>query len=311
MRRVKKVRGSQGSGKTLQWCGVIVLVLAVALGLWVGVDLKKAEPGQQAQISTKAEGKVPKNGERQGLEKVGKGSKGIGETKNSGSHRQPLQYRAKMVEPEAVLAVLASGAQKTNERVQQLQGMRGILLSEKERERALAFLAGKEVPEGISKGSMHWLADELLTVLRMQQPPWNDLGAELAKVAFQAETDPVVRDYMMQHLGHLWEQHGSSKAIDSALWRAVASTDETTAGTALIALSRGYERDQKDKSMAEVRKQALKLAQDSNTGLAVRVSALSIAGDGGGEEVRELAAGLAKSSDTPVILKKVAEQIGR
>jgi hypothetical protein len=28
-------------------------------------------------------------------------------------------------------------------------------------------------------------------------------------VAFQPATDPVVRDYLMQHLGHLWEQYGA------------------------------------------------------------------------------------------------------
>jgi hypothetical protein len=87
---------------------------------------------------------------------------------------------------------------------------------------------------------MHWLADELLTVMRLQEPPSDDLAGELAKVAFQSGTDPVVRDYIMQHLGHLWEQDGSRKEIDDVLWRAVGTSDETTPGIALIALSRGY-----------------------------------------------------------------------
>ena len=52
------------------------------------------------------------------------------------------------------------------------------------------------------------------------------------------------------------------------------------------------------------------LAADPNTTLAVRVTALSIAGDGGGKEVKDLAANLAKAPDTPVILRKVAERVG-
>ncbi len=80
-----------------------------------------------------------------------------------------------------------------DERVRQLQGLRGISFSKDERESALAFLAGQQMPDGMSKGSMQGLADELLTVLRLQQPP----------------------------------------------------------GTALIALSRGYARDQDKKSPIE------------------------------------------------------------
>jgi hypothetical protein len=215
------------------------------------------------------------------------------------------------VEPAAVLAVLASGEQTVDERVRQLQGMRGISFSKEEREAALSFLAGKEVPEGMGKDSMQWLADELLTALRLQEPPWDGLAGELANAAFQPGTDPVVRDYIMQHLGHLWEQYGARKEIDGTLWRAVGTSDETTPGTALIALSRGYERDQQEKNLAKVRQQAFELARNPNRVLAIRVTALSIAGDSGGKDVKELAADLVKNPDTPVILKKVAERVSR
>ena len=52
---------------------------------------------------------------------------------------------------------------------------------------------------------MHWLADELLTALRLQEPPWDGLAAALGGAAFQSDTDPVVRDYIMQHIGHEWD----------------------------------------------------------------------------------------------------------
>jgi hypothetical protein len=210
-----------------------------------------------------------------------------------------------------VLSILASGKQTVNERVLRLQTMRGMELSKEERELALVFFAGKQVPDGMGKGSMQWLADELLTVLRLQQPPWEGLAEEIAKVAFQPGTDPVVRDYIMQHLGHLWEQDGARKEIDAALWRAVETGDETTPGTALIALSRGYARDQDEKSLAAVQERALAFARNPDGILAVRVTALSIAGDGGGAEVKELADRLTNDATTPVILRKVAERVGR
>lgn len=303
--------------RMLLFSGVIMATFAVLTGMWWITGKKtKAAAASHAEAPSGPERDFFKT--RQALG-GGSGSRGeeVGSDihpspqSSAGTSRQPLQFRAKAVEPAALLAVLASGNQTVGERVQQLQGMRGISLSEEERESARAFLAGKEVPEGMGKDSMHWLADEVLTVLRLQEPPWDGLADELAKVAFQPETDPVVRDYIMQHLGHLWEQSGPRQEIAAALWRAVASSDETTPGTALIALSRGYERDQQEESLAKVRQQALDLAQDPNTTLAVRVTALSIAGDGGGNEVKKLAADLVQNDETPVILRKVAERVVR
>jgi hypothetical protein len=163
----------------------------------------------------------------------------------------------------------------------------------------------------MGKGSQQWLADELLTVMRLQEPPQEGLAKDLAKAAFQAETDPVVRDYIMQHLGHLWEQTGPREEIEEALWQAVESSDETTPGTALLALSRGYERDGQEDGLAKVRQQALSLAQNPNTAPAVRVTALSIAGEGGATEVKHLAGDLIGNPETPVMLRKVAERVLR
>jgi hypothetical protein len=227
----------------------------------------------------------------------------------SGATRQSLPFRGKPGEPEAVLEVLASGSETVEERVSRLQGIRGKVLSHTGRESALAFLTGKQVPEGMTKGSLHWLADELLTVLRQQQPPWEGLAVELGKVAAFSETDPVVRDYLMQHLGHVWEQYGAQEEIERSLWQAVGSVDETTPGTALMALSRGYQRDQQPENLKKVQQQALILAQNPATSLAVRVTALSIAGEGGGPVVKELSASLIADPGTPVILRKVAERV--
>ena len=290
--------------------GVILMAVAVVFGLWIDMD-RKTGPVEQGGVPAVAAGDFAKPKKTIGAENPGMVGGGVDGVASSGSHRQPLQFRSKPVEPVAVLAVLASGKQTVDERVRQLQVMRGISFSGDERKAALAFLAGTDWPEGMGKGSAHWLADELLTALRLQNPPWDGLAVALGEVAFQPGTDPVVRDYIMQHLGHLWEQYGAREEIDQSLWRAVGTSDETTPGTALIALSRGYERDQREKNLADVWQRALALAADPNTTLAVRVTALSIAGDGGGREVKELAESLAKNSETPVILKKVAERVGR
>ena len=58
-------------------------------------------------------------------------------------------------------------------------------------------------------------------MLRLQQPPWDGLATALGEAVYQPDTDAMVRDYIMHHLGHLWEPYGARKEIDAALWRAV------------------------------------------------------------------------------------------
>jgi hypothetical protein len=283
---------------------LVLLGLIFTVGLWFRVARNSSKATNLLAGVEVHRIERPKGAESKSGSETGEGT-------GSNRHRQPLQFRAKPVEPEALLAILATGGPTVTERVEQLRRMRGISLANNEMESALSFLAGRQVPEGISRGSVHWLADELLTVMRLQDPPWDGLADELGKAAFQTDTDPVVRDYIMQHLGHLWEQHGARDEIEKTLWQAVAISDETTPGTALIALSRGYERDGQEKELAQVRQQALTLAQNPDSPLAVRVTALSIAGDGGGEEVKRLAGELVGNPETPVILRKVAERVLR
>ena len=258
--------------------GLVILGIAVVIGFWFGVEREQTE-SKDARRNLLKSRTIP------GGEAAEADGGRLDDAAVRGSQRQPLKFRAKPVERAEVLSVLQTGKQSVDERVRQLQGMRGISLSKEERESALAFLEGKQVPEGMAKGSMHWLADELLTVMRLQEPPWEGLAAELGDAAFKPRTDPVVRDYIMQHLGHLWGQHGARKEIDVALWRAVDTQDETTPGTALIASSRGYARDQDEKSKEAVQERAMEFARDPDGALAVRVTALSIVGDGGGPEL--------------------------
>jgi hypothetical protein len=151
----------------LRAMGVVLLAVAVLLGLWVGFGGNKGGGANKAGGASAARWNVAKNGKVQEAEKLGASGTGVDETIVSASARQSLQFREKSMEPTEVLAVLATGKETVDERVRWLQGMRGISLFKEERESALAFLAGKEVPEGVGKGSMHWLADELLTALRL------------------------------------------------------------------------------------------------------------------------------------------------
>ncbi len=296
------------SPNRLATIGIVVFLCAGGIAIWIW--LNKLPSDQSSLIRPKATTK-----------QVTESHKILSRANNSaplprlGSRGNVDQNTADEADeyPSALSVTLSSclddGPLDVGSRVRALQGLRGGNFSEADRSAASRFLSGKTVADRMGKGSTQWLSDELLTALRLQETPWPGMAKALSEIAFQPETDPVVRDYIMQHLGLYWETAGPQPAIDAALWRAVATSDETTPGTALIALSRGYARDQQPKSLAKVRQQALALAVDPNSTLAVRVTALSIAGEGGGKEVKELAANLVRNDATPVILKKVALRV--
>jgi len=193
--------------------------------------------------------------------------------------------------------------------IKELSDNRGVLLTDTERDGVLDFLAGKIAPQGMRGEAVPWLADELLTVLRMQEPSWDRLAEKLEWAAFQPNTDPVVRDYIMQHLGHCWEQNGVKSGIEATLWRGVGTSDSTTPATALIALARGYEREGRSDQLKRVQTKAFELAQDVNKSIGVRATALSLAGGSESLEVKKYAGALLAQSNTPEILRKVAKTI--
>jgi hypothetical protein len=288
--------------------GFVTLIGAVGVGVWVGPNHVPSDPSAVFGGKT-----VSRNGtgpHRNANEAANSKSRPSSET--SKDFEQDAALGAEKLSSTASPALggfLDEGPLDVDSRVRAMQGMRGVSFSEADRKAALQFLAGKNIPAGMGKGSSHWLADEVLTSLRLQEPPWPDMAKALGEVAFRAETDPVIRDYIMQHLGLIWEKTGPQPEIEKSLWQAVTTSDETTPGTALLALSRGYARDQKEEPQKKVRQQALSLASDANTQLAVRVTALSIAGEGGGVEVKALATSLTQDPKTPVILRKVAERV--
>jgi len=289
----------KNSGKLRYAAAVGFGVVALGMGGWL--SSRDSESGEREALSQNQE--VRKRQVREGVA-VGRSGEGpalagvkkrptVGAESAETPARPPFQFDRKGVKVDSWVA--------------EVRALHGTALTPREREAAMAFLAGDQVPEGMGKGSIQWLSDEVLTALRLQEPPWKGLAAALAEAAFQPTTDPVVRDYIMQHFGHWWEQTGAQPEIESALWLGVETADPTTPGTALIALDNGYQRDQRADELARVRGKALELAESPNATLAVRSTALSVAAEGGGREAKELATRLAGDSSAPLILRRVAE----
>lgn len=145
----------------------------------------------------------------------------------------------------------------------------------------LAYDFLEDEANGLSGDAYHWLVDELLIGLRNQQELPSGIATRLASIAADPGQDPVVRDYALQHLGHLHQQGGSDVAIaEAALWQAVEGEHSDFTGSALIALSHAAEdgRLQGEVDFAEV---SIGIAADPGHTTGTRSTALSLAGSHG------------------------------
>ena len=162
---------------------------------------------------------------------------------------------------------------------QRLESIKTLTLngiSEKELEFVYDFIGEGIAPEGMSDGEYHWLADELFISLRNQKTVPSDLPDQLITNS-QENSNPVLRDYANQHLGHLHEEggiEGELLKIEEALWEATYQQEGTAAGSALIALNRAQESGRLQTTY-NLEQQAINILQKEYSD-AVKISALGL-----------------------------------
>lgn len=158
-------------------------------------------------------------------------------------------------------------------------------LSSAELDPLFAFLRERYAEDEDQGG--HALKNDIMDALTRQEPLTPQIVALFAEVYRDRNQHVVVRDYAVQHLSMSYERlipaqdaktDGSRPVraeIAGFLWEALAETDSTIAGTALMGLNRISE------STAELDRNriaaaALKLAGDPTVGDAARISALQV-----------------------------------
>lgn len=99
--------------------------------------------------------------------------------------------------------------------------------------------------ESVSDGEHAHLANEVITLLRKQDPLPVELAETLMRLVESESHPSIIRDYALQHLRPLWsslKHEDPNKAkIEESLWDASESEHPTRSGTAFLALHQlGY-----------------------------------------------------------------------
>ena len=192
--------------------------------------------------------------------------------------------------------LLSNADLSLRDRVRGIESLRSNgSLSEEERELALNTLSSGNPLPSVSSDSWRWLVDELISTLRADGADNAALSQSLANLANDTSHDMIVRDYAIQHLGHLQSEGGDLAVIQQTLQTATQEKEGTIAGTAILALNQDSE--------IYIGEQAYQIAQDTNYDLRSRITALQVAGKQNHQEALPLAVQIAADSAEPMSLR--------
>jgi hypothetical protein len=156
----------------------------------------------------------------------------------------------------AVLALLSEEARPLNDRLDALR-MAGFSLPQGDRMALLRSFSEPKRP-GLSDDDWFTLANDIMQLLRNQQPAMPEITAALLGIWNDSQQDPTLRDYALQHLREWVSDHDVRSAhetnptrikeIQNTFLAAIDSENpsydpqSTTLGTALLALHEWHQK---------------------------------------------------------------------
>ncbi len=158
-------------------------------------------------------------------------------------------------------------------------------LSAADRDSLYVFLMAKDMPSGFNENQYFALKNEILNILRNCVPPSNKIEDAMLELYEDHGHPAAIRDYAIQHLS-LWYENGYGNLDKGGdiIRKALAETDSTIAGTALLAANRLVGRlpglDQQF-----VKKSACDIALDESASELSRITALQVGALYGAEEL--------------------------
>ena len=197
--------------------------------------------------------------------------------------------------------LVAANGVSVRDRVKQIESFRyQNSLSATERDGLIEVLNNGPAEGAITDDFWHWMVDEIISTLRADGSDNVQLTSALATLATDSGQQMIVRDYALQHLGHLQSEGGDLALIKDTLFEAVSLKEGTYAGTALLAL-------QQDENLAlALGVDAQSVAQDSSYDVRSRLTAMQVAGKQGNADVLPLAVTIANDASQPVALRMSA-----
>lgn len=226
----------------------------------------------------------------------------------SANARPGLAHTATESVPESVQPIVAAvPAAAFAERIMSIHALPAELTVQEIRA-LYAYLLAPATSGTENRQNENWLRNDLMD--KLAEAPVLPVG--LANMLVTIYRDPaqdiVMRDYAVQHMAPVYARASAEEkaTLQQTLWAAVAETDSSIAGTALLAL-RELAQDHREIEANKLGEVALKLAGDDRCGELSRITALQVCGRLGLNQAAPLLLQLAqKAESVPLQLAAIA-----
>lgn len=168
------------------------------------------------------------------------------------------------------------------------------------------FLKTCGIPAGSDPGRFYALKNDVMDRLWNGGAAKGDVLSLLAALYQNRQQDDVVRDYAVQHLGQWYQEAPDKMAVEKILRAALTETQNSIAGSALLALSRLSE-THPELDRSGIANTALKYASSDEVGNLTRLTALQVCSEMGIEAVVPAAERLAQPGvEMPIRISAIA-----
>lgn len=161
------------------------------------------------------------------------------------------------------------------------------------------------------------LKNDLMNALCQMEPPPPGLRELLAQIYQDNSQNIVLRDYAIQHMAAFYRQMASASGVDdqadelkqtqATLWSALADTDGSLAGTALLGLNQLSQQGWPGFDPDKISAAALKLAGDNTAGELTRITAFQVCASLGNKDALPVVQAAAQQGETiPVQISAIA-----
>jgi hypothetical protein len=184
-----------------------------------------------------------------------------------------------LISPPVILAIGRAKESGFRSRLNAI-GQLGTTLSTDDRQALYDYLRDKSEEKWLRPGQAFALKNDILNILREQEPPPPELTGVLLALRRDESQPLVMRDYALQHLAPWFPKadQGQQEQIIAELRAAAQETAQSYAGTALIGLHRSA-CENPNAIMDSYLEDISALINDEEANLHARIAAIQLAGE--------------------------------
>lgn len=220
--------------KALRHLKPVLLLLALIALVGLVFFRPSTRPRSAHDLADRKPGTDSRHDQQDGVPKAG--ARATGNAASSSSRPKGVSGGPEVDLSEQLKLILGDDSKLTSlERIERLRA-RDFRFNDSEVAEIFAYLQSGRMPSGLSAEAWHWIVDQLFTTIRIGTSQPSEVAVQMDKIFANSNLDPVIRDYALQHLGHLGGEGADPEIVRGAATQGLGEPNGSIAGTGLLVL---------------------------------------------------------------------------